>query len=159
MSKLIIRHGLSEANDRESAAFGLATAPLKPEGIIHGIETGLLLRELYGIDPETTAAAASTMLRSQQTARAAGFLSVRHYALLDEVNVPKTREFSERIGKGMIINEALTAADELLANPPKEAIWFSHGYLIAALCHRLGIDTTDKRFIPHFGEVRELPIE
>ena len=158
MSILVVRHGLSFANDKNSAAFGSPEAKLLPQGQEQGQAVGRNLQEFYGIQPELTAAAASEMIRSEQTAQHAGFCTVNNYAVLNEVDVPKTPELRKVLDRGEVIQEARQAAELLLANPPQERVWFSHGYLIAALCDVTGVDTTGLRFIPRFGEIRELPI-
>jgi phosphoribosylformylglycinamidine (FGAM) synthase PurS component len=158
MSVLVVRHGLSEANDKNSAAFGLPDAELLPLGIEQARNAGGLLTDIYGIDTLGNTAAASDMLRSQQTARIAGFARVTNYAILNEVDVPKTPELRAVLDRGEVIREAREAAEQVLANPPVENVWFSHGYLIAAMCELTGVDTNGLRFIPRFGEIRELPI-
>jgi hypothetical protein len=159
MSVLVIRHGLSEANDKTTPAFGRADASLMAMGIVQAAGLGESLMATYGVDPAQEAAAASEMLRSQQTATVAGYATVRHYTVLNEVSVPKTPELRGLLDKGVIVPQAREAAELVLANPPAEKIWFTHGYLIAALCQATGVDTTDLRFIPRFCEIRELPIE
>jgi bisphosphoglycerate-dependent phosphoglycerate mutase len=159
MSKLLVRHGLSRANDRNSTAFGRPYAQLMSQGIQHAKVAGDTLVAVYGIDPEKDEAAASEMVRSQQTASVAGFKVVRSYAVLNEVDVPKTPELRAALDRSEVIPEARKAAETLLANPPKEEVWFTHGYLMAAVCELTGFDASGLRFIPRFGEIRELPIE
>lgn len=158
MSILVVRHGLSEANDRTSAAFGSSDAELLPPGIDQAIEVGKILVAKYKIDPETKPVAASNMSRSQQTASVAGFRAIQNYDVLNEVDVPKTLALREALDRQEIIAEAREAAAAVLASPPEEGIWFTHGYLIAALCVATEMDTSGLRFIPRFGEIRELPI-
>ncbi|MDL2363392.1 MAG: histidine phosphatase family protein [Patescibacteria group bacterium] len=157
MSVLLVRHGLSAANGRNSAAFGDANASLLPEGLIHGENAGTFLR-ISGIDTTTERAAASGMRRSKETAAAAGFTAVSSYDLLNEVNLPVNPELRAILDREEIVQEARDAAERVIANPPAERVWFSHGYLIAALCKLTEIDTSGMRFIPHFGEIRELDI-
>jgi len=159
MTILAIRHGLSKANDKRLAAFGRRDAILLPLGIEQAKDTGTVLVSKHGINPESEPVAASNMFRSQQTALVAGYTTVRTYSVLDEVNVPKTPELREAIDRNEIIPEAREAAEAVLASPPTEGIWFTHGYLIAALCELTEIDTGNLSFIPEFGEIRELPIE
>jgi phosphohistidine phosphatase SixA len=158
MPILIVRHGLSEVNNKESAAFGQPYAQLMAPGIEQAAAVGIALATEHGIDCEQTAAAASDMYRSQQTAAIAGFTAVRNYTILNEVDVPKTPELRAVLDSHQFVPEALAAAEKVLSSPPEEKIWFSHGYLIAALCELTGADTTGQRFIPRFGEIRELPI-
>ena len=158
MSVLVVRHGLSWANDKNSAAFGSPDAELMPKGLEQGRMAGISLLEDHGVRPDLSAAAASAMLRSQQTARMAGFTTVNNYAVLNEVDLPKTPELRKLLDLGEIVQEAREAAERVLANPPRERVWFGHGYLIAALCDLTEIDTSKMRFIPRFGEIRELPI-
>jgi broad specificity phosphatase PhoE len=159
MSVLVVRHALSEANDKDSPAFGRGDAPLKDFGIVQAMTARDILAAKHGIDPATITAAASEMLRSQQTATVIGFTAVNNYAVLNEVHTPKTPELRVMMDRGEIIDEARRAAELVLTNPPAEEIWFTHGYLIAALSQATGIDTSGLRFIPRFCEIRELPIE
>jgi len=158
MSVLVVRHELSEANDKNSAAFGQAHARLLTLGIerIPVIRDNLI--NVYGVTIEDTDAAASDMSRTQETATLVGFTSVRNYSILNEVDVPKTPELRAQLDSEIIVPEAFEAAEAVLATPPAEQVWFTHGYLIAALCHATGVDTSGMRFIPRFGEIRELPI-
>lgn len=158
MSVLLVRHELSFANDKNSAAFGQAHATLLPEGAERAPGIGVTLTEHYGIDPATEAAAASMMYRSEQTAELSGFITIRNYAVLNEVDVPKTPELRAALDRKEVIPEAREAAEAVLADPPAEKVWFTHGYLMAALCELTGVDTSGLRFIPRFGEIRELPI-
>lgn len=158
MPVLVVRHGLSEANVSTLPAYGKNDAPLMAHGIAHAAEAGLILRSEYGVDPSKDPAAASNMLRSQQTAQVIGFSAVKHYAVLNEVNTPKSPALRIHLDMEEIIPEARRAAELVLENPPEEKIWFTHGYLIAALCDLTGADTSGLRFIPRFGEIRELPI-
>lgn len=129
-----------------------------PKGRQQARDTGLALVATYGLDPQSTSAAASDMLRSQQTAEVAGFREIISYAVLNEVNIPKTPKLKAILEACEIVPEARAAAEAVLTNPPAEQVWFTHGYLIAALCELTGADTSDRRFIPSFGEVRELSI-
>lgn len=158
MSVLLVRHEVSKANDKNSAAFGHPDAPLLPVGLerIPVIRQNLV--NIHGVSIAETEVAASELYRSQQTAKEVGFRIVRHYAVLNEVDVPKTLELRAQLDAGIIVPEAFTAAEAVLANPPAEKIWFTHGYLMAALCDLTSADTTDLSFIPKFGEIREITL-
>lgn len=158
MPILLVRHELSEANDKNSAAFGQSHARLLPAGLERIPAIRLCLESVHGVTISGTEVAASEMYRSEQTAREVGFSIVRNYALLNEVDVPKTPELRAQLDAHIIVPEALAAAEAVLAHPPEETIWFTHGYLMAALCRVTGVDSSEQRFIPKFGEVRELPL-
>jgi broad specificity phosphatase PhoE len=161
MSILVVRHGLSEANNREnygSPAFGNPDAPLMEAGRIQAISVGNQLEEDFGIDRETDIVAVSTMLRTQETAVVAGFHKISIYPLLNEE-------------KGNLADEEVRAAIDtkrppeltrkaarfLIENKLPEKVWISHGLLIATICQELGV-YTNERFTPRFGEIRELPL-
>lgn len=164
MRKLVIRHSLSEANNRENLgtpAFASADAPLMDGGRIIANVLGITLHDTYHIDTVEAFAATSTMLRTSETAVCAGF-DPRHlvaYPILDEVQ--KSRDFIElrtMLDAGIVPPEAIEAAYRVLENPPQEEIWFTHGLVIAGLCKVLGV-YQDARVVPRFCEVRELVIE
>jgi len=160
---LVIRHSLSEANNRANVgtpAFASAEAPLMDGGRIIAGVLGITLHENYHIDTSEAFAATSTMLRTPETAMCAGFdpSHLVAYPILDEV--PKMREFAElraMLDAGIVPPEAIEAAYRVLENPPQEEIWFTHGLVIAGLCKVLGV-YQDARTVPKFCEVRELVI-
>ncbi|MCA9338639.1 histidine phosphatase family protein [Candidatus Saccharibacteria bacterium] len=163
MSIYIVRHGLSEANNRNNfgtPAFGNKSAPLMLEGRMAAARLNPLFKHTYNIDPATTPAATSELVRTQETARRAGFTALNSYAALNEVERGLTLDDKRAVReRGVIPREALDAAKELLDNPPTENIWFTHGLLIAGLCKHLGIYQDPKyRIIPHFCEIRQLPL-
>lgn len=163
MSKLVIRHGLSEANNRENygtPAFGNPNAGLMKQGVRQAIELGDALRRNDFIDADQPIVAVSQMRRTWETANLAGFHSLRPYALLNEVSHGLSLEDKARIKATRILPlVALRAAEEVLSNPPEEYIWFSHGLLIASMCKVLNIyQNPNDTFYPDFCEIRELPI-
>jgi len=160
---LVIRHSLSEANNRANfgtPAFASADAPLMQEGRMMAAELGVDLHEKYELNTDATIAATSTMLRTQQTATGAGFdvSNLRPYSVLDEV--PRMREFIElraMLDAGIVPPEAIEAAYRLLKDPPEEEVWFTHGLVIAGLCKVLGV-YQNERTVPKFCEIRELNV-
>jgi broad specificity phosphatase PhoE len=164
MTRLVIRHGLSEANNRENygtPAFGNPNATLMDEGIVHATNTGNRLRlPLYSIDSSNTIVAVSKMRRTWETANFAGFHTLRPYELLNEISHGLTLDDKANIKKTGIIPEiALEAARDILKNPPEEEIWFTHGLVIASICKVRNIYQDPKySLIPAFGEIRELPL-
>ena len=163
MSKLVIRHGLSEANNYAnygSPAYGNPNAGLMKQGVYQAIELGNTLRKNYFIDADQPIVAVSQMRRTWETANLAGFHSLRPYATLNEVNHGLSLEDKARIKATLILPVvALRAAEEVLNNPPEEDMWFSHGLLIASMCKVLNIyQNPNNTFYPDFCEIRELPI-
>ena len=161
MRKLIIRHGLSEANNRNNIgtpAFGSAEAPLMAKGVEQAQMLGERLLTEFKIEIDETTVATSEMLRAKQTASNAGFTSSNSYALLNEIerDVPFP-EFRKMLDEKRLPDSAYEVAEAILENPPVEEIWFSHGLVIAALSEVLGV-AKDQRFVPKFCEIRELPI-
>ena len=161
MTKLVLRHGLSEANNIKNygtPAFGNPEAPLMPEGIEQSAHAGEVLRAEYGLDVTSEPVAVSFMRRSQQTAIAGGF---RWFHLYSELNEEKGGASDSEI-KVIILKRrppqaTRDAAQYLISNPPTERVWVTHALLIATLCQELGV-YQDMRFTPKFCEIRELPL-
>ncbi|HSX45358.1 MAG TPA: histidine phosphatase family protein [Candidatus Saccharimonadales bacterium] len=161
MSVLVVRHGLSEANNRDNIgtlAFASDEAPLMEQGRQQARLLGETLTFNYGVEIGDTEVATSTLYRTQETAREAGFKALKTYAVLDEVlhgiELPQLREM---LDKKQLPPAAIEAAENIIENPPSEPIWFTHGLVIAGLCQVMGV-AEDQRFIPRFCEVRQLPI-
>ncbi len=160
MSVLVVRHGLSEANNRNNLgnlAFASKDAPLMAKGRIQARSLGERLRTKHfaGID---SIVATSELLRTKETANFAGFVATHPYESLNEVeHGVDLAALREMLDRKVLPIPAIEAAEALLNNPPTEDIWFTHGLVIAGLSQVLGI-AQDERFIPKFCEVRELPI-
>ena len=122
-------------------------------------DRGMILSSEFGIDAANTPVATSELLRTQETAREMGFLAVRPYGLLNEVEHdmegPALRTM---LDDGELPAAALRTAEAILAQPPQEGVWVTHGLVIAGLSHVLGVSDQFERLIPRFCEVRELPI-
>lgn len=120
-------------------------------------ELGTTLRLGYGVAPDTPVAV-SELKRTQQTARGAGFDKLSVYPALNEVAhgvpLPGLREMLDR---QQLPEVALETAEAILADPPAETIWITHGLVIAGLCRVLG-DERYERFIPRFCEIRQLSL-
>ena len=162
MPVIVVRHGLSEANNRNNVgnlAFASETAPLMELGRQQARALRPMLNDEYSINPSATPAATSELLRTQQTAQEAGFLTLKAYSCLDEVkHGMELTSLRAILDEGMLPSIALQSAEAVLNNPPpEESIWFTHGLLIAGLCAALGVHQ-DRRLIPRFCEARELPI-
>lgn len=161
MSVLVIRHGLSEANNRENIgtlAFAGIDSPLMRQGQSQAEDLGYRLSVNYGIQQAEVYVATSELRRTQETAEIAGFRQITPYAILNEVQ----HGFELPVLKEMIKNRILppaaaTAAELVLVAPPEQAIWITHGLVIAGLCAALGV-YQNKTFVPKFCEIRELPI-
>ncbi len=163
MSKIVIRHGLSEANDRNNIgtpAFANPNAPLMDEGCAQaqGIPDALFVG--YGIVAGDISVATSNMLRTKQTATVAGFKSQRAYDQLDEIaREAIDRALLKQMIKDKIVPDvALRAAERLLRNPPRERVWVTHGLLIAGVCKILGVYQDEEKLIQPFCSIRELPL-
>lgn len=162
MSVLVVRHGLSEANNHLNVgtmAFASSEAPLMERGIEQARQLGVHLTENFGVYVRPLfPVATSGMLRTQQTAREAGFALLNTYANLNEVDHGiELTELRLMLDRQVLPDTALRAAEALISDPPQESIWFTHGLVIASLSQILGV-AQDQRFIPRFCEVRELPI-
>lgn len=162
MTRILVRHGLSEANNRNNLgnlAFASADAPLMNEGITQANAAGRLLVVKYGASILTKTVAVSTMRRTQETATAMGLRDQVVYPELQEVaHDMDLVELRHMLDRGGLPDAAVYIAQNLLENPPAESIWVTHGLVIAGLCSVLGVEHEDWRLIPRFCEIRELPI-
>jgi hypothetical protein len=162
MPVLVIRHGLSQANNREnigSPAFGHRDAELMDLGREQARNIPVDLLRHFGIVDTDCFVATSTLLRTIQTATEAGFAKQHQYSQLDEVEHKglEGTELRAMLRDNQLPPVALTAAAVTLEKPPTEKVWFTHGLRIAGLCALLGVHR-DERLIPRFCEIRELPI-
>ncbi len=161
MKRLIIRHGLSEANNHENygtPAFGNPDAPLMPKGRDQAGILGIQLADTYGIDLNNEFTAVSMMRRSQETAIVAGFRKLSLYPGLNE----EKGGMSDEETKAALLTRrppeaTIVAARLLIEHPPDEMVWVTHALLIATMCQELGVYEND-RFTPKFCEIRELDI-
>lgn len=156
MLYLLIRHGKTDANRLTRAAFGKQGAPLNAEGIAQAeaLHDQLLA---YGFDLRTAPVATSELLRTSQTAQHAGLHSINTYSILNEVNTPDPAHTQQLIQNKTLPPEAIEAAKKILANPPKERIWVTHGLVIAAIMQVLKTLKPDV-FIPNFCEIIEIDL-
>ncbi|MCA9349949.1 histidine phosphatase family protein [Candidatus Saccharibacteria bacterium] len=163
MDRLLIRHALSEANNRANygrLAFANKEALLMPKGILQAQQLGSVLRQEYAVSPEEKVAT-STLARTQQTAQEAGLLNYTPYPLLDEVDHgTELPELRLMLDQNQIPETAIEAAERLLKCPPEERIWFTHGLVIAGLSQTLGFDYSEhsERLVPKFCEIRTMSI-
>lgn len=159
MSIIVVRHGLSEANNHENIgtlAFGAADAPLMEKGREQARAVGTVLLDDYAIRPDEPVAV-STYLRTQQTATEAGFTRQTQYEQLREVDHGMDlADLRAMLDANRIPDTAVAHAESLLGAMPPERVWFTHGLVIAGLCKVLDVYTD--RLKPRFGEVRELPL-
>ena len=162
MSKILVRHGLSEANNRNNhgnLALAGASAPLMKEGFAQAREAGQLLVARYGVEILSEPAAVSTMRRTQETADTLGLTNQTLYPELQEVaHGMDLADLRQLLSSGDLPDAALRTAEDLLDNPPAEGLWVTHGLVIAGLCRVLGVERDYDRLIPRFCEIRELPI-
>lgn len=159
MSILVVRHGLSYANQSGSPAFRSPEAPLTWLGREQARYVGRVLARDHGIEVSQTPVGVSEFHRAQETADMAGFQRGREYTSLNEIshNLSKS-EWRAMIAAGRLPDNALEEAETRLETPFTEKVLFSHGLLIACMCVVLGVPQ-GKSLIPSFCEVRELPIE
>lgn len=161
MSILIVRHGLSEANNRENygtPAFGNPDAALMPAGREQASALGELLFKDFGLQLADEPVAVSMMRRTQETAIVAGFRKLHLYSELNEEKANMTNsETRTTLLTRRPPKATIAAARIIIEQPPIERIWITHGLLIATICQELGV-YQDKRFIPKFCEIRELPL-
>ena len=159
MRKLLIRHELSEANNRDNwgtEAFGHADASLMPLGAERAPRIGYILETQHGIDLSYAQVAVSAMRRTQETARYAGLQHAVVYPELNELSLTFD-EIIEGKQRSTPPTRAIEQIQPLLDNPPHENIWFTHGFVIATICHVRGL--AYDRFIPRFGEIRTIEFD
>jgi phosphohistidine phosphatase SixA len=161
MSILVVRHGLSEANNRDNygtPAFGNPKAGLMEAGEVQALAMGALLHDAFGIELVNEPVAVSMMRRTQETAIVAGF---RNLSIYPELNEEKgglsDSEIRTAIETKQPPEATKKAARLLIENPPSEIVWVTHALLIATLCQELGA-YINERFTPRFCEIRELQI-
>lgn len=151
----VIRHGQSEGNRHNRAAFGKEGGALTDDGVQEAKQLRSKLSEV-GIDVRAEAVAVSELQRTYQTARYAGFEHINKYSSLNEVNSGLPPEELDALLKQLAVPDAAkVAAQKILHNPPNEKVWVTHGLVIAALAHQLGI-APSKVFIPPMGSVTKL---
>jgi phosphohistidine phosphatase SixA len=156
MDILVVRHGLSDANNRESLAFGQAEAGLMLRGRDQAAALGSRLHREYNIDPKETNVAVSEFRRTYETATRAGFNRLIVYPTLNEVSHGmELVDLRMSLDEGRLPSVAIENAVSILENPPDETVWVTHGLVIAGLCAALGIYQSE-RLIPQFCEVRKL---
>lgn len=154
MLHLLICHAQTDANRVTRQAFGKQGAPLNDVGI----QQATLLRQqvlAYHLEPTNEPVAVSGLLRTKQTAEIAGFTQIIVNSVLNEINTPDPQKTSMLIRRGILPEEATAAARKVLANPPKEMIWITHGLLIAAILVELKL-AAPRKLIPGFCEIREI---
>lgn len=162
MTKLVMRHGLSAANDANNPAYGSPAAGLLPPGREQARQAGLRLTDTHSFDTVGEWVATSRMRRTQETAVEAGCLNLVFHGQLDEATqglpLEELLEIKPLLKRRQAPPSAIASAHQILENPPSESLWVTHGLVIVGLCEVLGVNDPEWRFLPHFGEIRELPI-
>ena len=150
MKYIVIRHAQTDGNRLKRALEGKTGMPLNAQGI----ETAKALRvqlDKLGIDLVNTRVAVSELQRTQQTATHAGFSSDNLVvnAILNEVNTADPFVTHDMISRHELPPESLERARQILANPPTEQVWVTHGLVLAGLIAELGLSG----FIPEQGSI------
>lgn len=153
---LLIRHAKSEGNRFDRHLFGVKGAPLDKTGISQAEKLHSKLADTKTDFTQTVAV--SEMIRTQQTAETAGFLKTRSYKLLNEVHHGLSKDqLKVLLAEKRVPEQAITAAKKLLSNPPAEAVWFTHGMLIAAIAEVLNIPKSEL-YIPDMATISEITL-
>ena len=168
MKVLLGRHALSHANNYEESAvnnpdttlaYGHPDAVLMNKGILQSIGMGYVFIDDYHVDPRSTPVAVSRMTRSRQTAQFAGFMRRTIYPALDEVDTGYDKDkLKETNAAGINTEVGLRIAEAILADPPEELVWITHGLVIAGITEILGLTDKFENFVPKFCEIREIEI-
>lgn len=156
MKYLLVRHAQTDANRLTRASFGKRGAPLNKIGV----ESAKLLYDKLkklGIDPSHEPVAVSELIRTRQTAEYAGFKQIVAYKLINEVGSTNPYKTQELISKGVIPDEAIESAKNILLNPPNERVWVTHGLIIAAIMNELAVSNPDK-LIVDFCEITQISL-
>jgi bisphosphoglycerate-dependent phosphoglycerate mutase len=156
MKYLLIRHAQTEAFRLNRIVYGREGAPIIQEGIE---QSKLLAEELksLGINVNDEPVCVSELIRTRQTAEVAGFKNIHINPILNEVNTDNPELTLELVAKSKLPEKAIGAAKAIIANPPAEKIWVTHGLVIAALLFELGVSDPNK-FVPDFCEIREIEL-
>ena len=160
MSRVIhvVRHAQSEGHRHNRAEFGKEGGALLDVGIAEAKALKHKFLDL-GIETKIEPVAISELKRTYQTAMYAGFTNITKYPSLNEVDSPLDPELIENMIKRKELPEdALIRARAILANPPPENIWVTHGLIIAGMAKELGIPP-DQLFIPAMGSISTIEIK
>ncbi|HEY4161390.1 MAG TPA: phosphoglycerate mutase family protein [Candidatus Saccharimonadales bacterium] len=153
---LLVRHAYSGPISASYAEYDKAGGPIIEKGVAQAEGLGRLLA-LRGVDVTQEPVAVSEMLRTRQTAERAGFTDIRANPLLNEVNTADPQRTLTLVTEGKLPEEAIAAARAILANPPPENIWVTHGLPMAALLVELGLSDSE-HFIPGNCEIRGIQL-
>lgn len=156
MKYLLIRHAKTDANRLTRITFGKKGAPINDIGKRQAQVLGRRLAKLE-IDTSIAIVAVSELLRTKQTAEIAGFKHIKVNSVLNEINTNNPHKTQELVTQAKLPGRAIIAAREILADPPKEKIWITHGLVIAAILFELGL-SDPQNFIPDYCEIREIEI-
>lgn len=156
MKYLVIRHAKTDANRLTRAVFGKSGAPINDEGKQQAEKLHDELIKL-NIDPVTEPVVVSELMRTQQTAELAGFKKIEVNPLLNEVNTMDPKHTLELVAQGKLPEEAIVAAKAILANPPKQRIWVTHGLVMAGILQVLKMAGI-KNLVPKHCEIVEIDI-
>ncbi len=140
---LLARHAKSYANLRD-VAFGNVESPLTDEGLEQAAGLNHVFREQYGIDPESygQAVAVSELLRTQQTARGAGFQILKTEPVINETEIPPEllggrMVIEKHVKENWIPSELRERAQRFLELVRRGElgyqIYFTHGFFIASV--------------------------
>ncbi len=155
----IVRHATSAGSRADRTKWGVGGSALTDQGIQQAKDLNQQFIAL-GIDPLTTAAATSDFTRTKQTAAYAGFMDITTNDLLNEVTTGlSSSALEEMLNKNQLPEAALRASRALLANPPKEHIWFTHGLVIAGIAHLLNMEQNGKLLIPDMASITNITLE
>ncbi len=154
MKYLLIRHAKTDANRLTRIAFGKEGAPINSTGEQQSLKLGVRLAKL-GIDMTNEVVAVSELLRTRQTAESAGFKHLSVRSILNEVNTDNPQRTLELVAQAKLPKQAVTVAKAIIANPPNEKLWVTHGLVIAAILVELKL-SDPKNFIPDYCEIREV---
>lgn len=152
----LIRHAESTGTRYNRHLFPRGGAPLSNLGETQASSLHQIIKDLH-IDFDQTVAT-SELIRTQQTAKLAGFKNLHIYPELNEIEHGLEKdEIEALISKKQLTPASLLAATKLLSNPPKETIWFTHGMLIASIAEKLGI-SKEQLFIPDMGTITKITL-
>lgn len=148
---------MSTGNRFDRHLFGPEGAPLSAEGREDAAKLRPQLTDL-GIDPTTEPVAVSELIRTYETAEQLGFRQITAYGSLNEINTGLTPdELNAMLARKALPEIAYQAARIILADPPSESVWVTHGMVIGALAHELDIPA-DTLFVPAMATITRLEL-
>ncbi len=155
MKHILVRHAETNGTRHTAKDFGPLGAPINEDGVKSAEALHEKLKSM-GID-FSQEVAVSELQRTQQTAKLAGFKNLVISPLLNEVDTIDPDETNRLVANRDLPKEARDAGEKLLANPPEQLFWFTHGQVTAAVLDQLGYDDRGD-YVLSFSQIFEIEV-